>query len=135
MGTPPYGTNGTPTLWAAVNFGPTLGNVPRPVNNITILTAAGDYEVQPYDQMIAVKKTVPQATEIQLPDVALWMKHAYGGFPITIKDAGNNASSFNITILPFGSQTMDSLSTWTIIGDGGSVTFIPLEDLSGWQTL
>lgn len=124
--------NPSPFLWMNVDCGPSIGLVRRPMFAERILTAADDIIVVPFDFQVIVKKAVPAPTAVYLPDLALWMSREWGGMPLLIMDGGQNASTYNITITPFGSQTINLQPTWTIAADGGSVLLRPLVDRSGW---
>ena len=102
------------------------------------VTAAGNVTVASSDRTIVVKKTTPATTNVLLPDVTSW-----NGADLTIKDGGNNASTYPINVVPFGStQTIDGYNAsqlaggyFQIGGDGGSLTLRPLADKSGWVTV
>ncbi len=134
MSSPSTGILSTPTIYGKVDYGPTFGQVFRPVNTKRIVTAAGAVAILPFDVIVVVKQTVAAAFNLQLPDLALWMKQPYGGFDLIIK---NQNVGFDGTILPFAGQTIDTLAQ-LIIGageGGGGVILSPLNDLSGWITL
>ena len=122
----------SPTIYGKVDYGPTFGQVYRPLNTKRVVTAAGAVSVLTYDVFIIVAQTIPAAFNLQLPNLTLWMSQPYGGFDLTIK---NNNFGFDGTILPFGSQKIDGLAQMIIGGGPGSVTFSPLNDFSGWMTL
>lgn len=134
MSGPASGINSTPTIFGKVDFGPTFGLVYRPLNTKRIITAAGNVTIIPYDVIVIVKQTVPAAFNVQLPDLALWMTQPYGAFDLTIK---NQNVGFDATILPFGTQKIDTLASITVgAGQGeGGVILSPLNDLSGWITI
>lgn len=134
MSSPTTGIVSTPTIFGKVDYGPTFGQVWRPVNTKRIVTVAGNVTIIPYDVIVVVKQTVPGALNIQLPDLGLWMTQPYGGFDLIIK---NQNVGFDATILPFGSQKIDTLATLVLgAGEGGGgVILSPLNDFSGWITL
>lgn len=143
MSTPGQGSIlGSPIIYGRVDYGPTLGQVYRPINQRRIVTVAGNDTIQPFDVIVIYKKLVAATFSVQLPDLRLWMSLPYGGFDLTCKDGSGNASTFPITFLPFGaSQTIDGLNTaalapgFQLTGDNGSIIFSPLADMSGWITL
>lgn len=127
------------TRYTRVWAGPSIGWVEVPVATETMVTAAGDYQAVLGDVYILVNKTVPAANSVLLPDVALWVKgnmtQTFGvGFDrsLTITDYAGNASTNNITITPFGAQTINGFSSWTIGEAFSTVCLRPLSDLSGW---
>lgn len=71
------------------------------VNNVVVLTAAGNYVVISTDRYVVLNKTVGAATQITLPSSATI------GRIITVKDAKGDASSNNITVVPSGADTID----------------------------
>lgn len=134
MSSPASGLVSSPTIYGKVDYGPTFGQVYRPVNTKRIVTAAGNITIIPFDVIVVSKKTVAAAVSIQLPDLNLWMTQPYGGFDLIIK---NQNVGFDATILPFGAQTIDTLAS-LIVGSGeggGGVILSPLNDFSGWITL
>ena len=134
MSSPPFGLTSTPTLWGKVDYGPTIGNVFRPLNPKRIITVAGDVTIQPFDVIVIILQTIPAVLNVILPDLALWMTRAYGGFDLIIK---NGNVGFDATIVPFGAQKIDGLSS-LILGGGqgeGATIISPLNDKSGWLTL
>lgn len=136
MSTPGQGSIlGSSIIYGNVDFGPTFGKVYRPVSQQSIQTAAGDYTVQPFDMMLIFRKVVAASFAVLLPDLDLWMRLPYGGFPLTIKDGSYNSSGFPITLTPFGAQKIDTLSSWQIAQDGQMVILLPLTDRSGWTII
>jgi len=133
MSSPPSGIVSTPTLWGKVDYGPTFGNVFRPLNQKRIIAAAGDVTIQPFDVIVAVKQTVPGALNCFLPDLNLWMSFPYGGFDLILK---NQNAGYDMTIVPFGTQVIDELASLVLAGNiQGGVILSPLNDLSGWTSL
>lgn len=136
MSTPGAGSIiGSTIIYGDVDYGPTFGKVYRPVNQIRVVVAAGDYLVQPFDINLIFKKTVPAAFAVLLPDLDQWMRQPYGGFPLVIKDGAYNASTYPITLTPYGTQKVDTLASWSMAQDGVSVIVTPLQDRSGWTLL
>jgi hypothetical protein len=134
MSSPATGVLSTPTIYGKVDYGPTFGQVFRPVNTKRIITVAGDVTIIPFDVIVIVQQTVPAAFNLQLPDLALWMTQPYGGFDLILK---NFNIGFDMTVLPFGTQKIDTLASLVVgAAEGvGGVILSPLNDLSGWMTL
>jgi hypothetical protein len=136
---------GSPIIYGKVDFGPTFGQVYRPLNQRRIVTAAGNDTIQPYDCFIFYRKLVAAAFSVQLPDAAAWMSYPYGGFDLTCKDSAGVSQANPITFLPFGAvQTINGLNAaalagsgggWQLASDFGTIIFSPLADGSGWETL
>lgn len=124
----------TPTIYGAIDYGPTFGKVWRPLNTKRKVTAAGAVSVLPFDVFVIVQQTVPANWAMALPDLNLWMKQPYGGFDLTIK---NLNIGFAGTVTAFAGQTVDGLAS-IVIGDSqgvGATVLSPLDDLSGWISL
>jgi hypothetical protein len=75
-----------------------------------------------------------------LPDVRAWMREpfyqVYSPFEraIWVKDIGGLASMFTITIIPFGTQTIDGLPTLSIVMNRAIARLYPRTDLTGWYS-
>lgn len=85
--------------------------------NETIISAPGDYAVQPDDYIITVVKTVPEITTITLPAVPTESRS------IIVKDGQGEATDFNITIDGNG-QTIDDAPTLVMSVNWGSYEII-----------
>jgi hypothetical protein len=88
------------------------------VNNVTLLTGTGNYVVTSLDRYVVVEKTVPATIQVTLPSGATI------GRAICVKDGNGNALSFNITIVPSGSDTIDGASNLIINSNFGSIDLI-----------
>src|SRR5258708_16262543 len=137
MSTPGQGSIlGSPIIYAKVDYGPTFGQVYRPVNQRRIETVAGNDTVQPFDQMVIYKKTVPAAFSVILPDLNLWMAQPYGGFDLIFSDGKGDAATNPITFIPFGTQTIEGINANFIMNtNGGTLVFIPAVNRSGWTLI
>lgn len=134
MSSPASGVVSTPTIYGKVDYGPTFGQVWRPINPKRIVTAAGSVTILPFDVIVIIQQTIPGAFSVLLPNLALWMAQPYGGFDLILK---NRNFGFDMTVTPFGSQKIDGLSSLVSSGGqgDGAVVLSPLNDLSGWDTL
>lgn len=124
----------TPTIYGKVDYGPTFGNVWRPLNTKRIITAAGDVIVQDFDVYIIVQQTAPANFNLTMPDLTRWMKLPVGGFDLVVM---NKNIGFSGTLILPGGQKVDGQSSFAI-GDSqgvGAIVFSPLNDMSGWMTL
>ena len=54
------------------------------------------------------------------------------GLPLTVVDIGGNASNFNITILPYGTETIDGLASLTLSAPYGAYTLRPQLTVGKW---
>lgn len=122
---------------ARVYLGPTLGWVETQVRPTRNITTGGTTTLAAGDSVVLVN--VALAVTINLPDVAQWLKEvAYQPATaferaIWVKDIGGHAAVNNITITPFGTQTIDnSLASVVINTNLGFSRLYPLNDLSGW---
>lgn len=134
MSSPASGIVSTPTIYGKVDYGPTFGQVYRPLNQKRIVTAVGDVPIIPFDVIVIIQQSIAGAFNLILPDLRSWMSQPYGGFDLTLK---NRNFGFDMTVVPFGSQKIDGLSTLIASGGQGegAVVLSPLNDLSGWDTL
>lgn len=119
-------------LQGLISAGPSIGLIRRPIFNEREITDGGTTNVDPYDFLILLNAAAAQT--VQFPDVVQWMRQPWGQFPILVKDKGNNAGTYVKTVLPFGSQTIDGLASFSIQSDGGFGLFRPYSDLTGWMT-
>lgn len=93
-----------------------------------VITDDGDYTVGASDYYLVFDKTSDQTTEVTLPASV----ERVG--PITIKDGKGDAPSYNITITPDGSETIDGMSAWVLSFAYSGVTLVPRPDGNGWWT-
>ena len=121
-----------------VYLGPSLGWVEVQVKPQTAVTTA-TYTVAAGDSILLVNRA--GTVTISLPSVATWVKEsAYQpatGFEraLWIKDYGGNAASFNITVTPNGSDTIDGLAqSFTIVQNRQLLRLYPLNSLLGWYS-
>lgn len=117
-------------------MGPSLGYAMRMANKAQLIITTGTKEVDAGVGIIYVN--VAAVVTINLPDVAKWLAQQVQykanslETKLSIKDLGYHSSTFNITVTPFGAQTIDLLASFTIAQDGQWLDLIPLNDLSGW---
>ena len=82
------------------------------------------------DGSIAIVRTAPAATTINLPTVA-----SRNGAPLPISDWSTSVTEHTITIDPAGVETIQGLATIQIISTASqlaSITLYPSTDLNGW---
>ncbi len=134
MSSPASGIVSTPTIYGKVDYGPTFGNVYRPLNPKRIVIAAGSVTILPFDVIVIIQQTVPGAFAVLLPDLRQWMTQPYGGFDLILK---NRNFGFDMMVTPSGTQKIDGLSSLVASGGQGegAVVLSPLNDMSGWDTL
>ncbi len=91
-------------------------------------TAAGTVTITNDDaDIIVVKKTVGEATPVELPDPSTSTK------PVRIVDGKYDAATNNITITSLGtSKTIMGGASYVIDSNGASIKLTPLDDGSGW---
>ena len=134
---PDLDQGGTTNQHTRVYRGPTLGWADVFVKPALLVTTTGTTTLSDGVTMVFVK--VAATVNIQLPDVSKWMQQNFNrpdpGFDgsIWIKDLGGNAATFNITVTPFGTQSIDLLAqAFTIVEARQLLRLYPLNDLSGW---
>lgn len=124
--------------WIRVYRGPSLGWSMVQVKPPRNVTAAGTTILTAGDSIVYVN--VAGLVTIQLPLVATWLKenanqpaNAYEG-AIWVKDLGGNAAAFNITVSPFGTDTIDLLAqSFTIVQNRQLLRLYPYS-LTGWMS-
>lgn len=90
---------------------------------VRTVTAAGTVTVLASDGVIAINKTVPEATTVQLLPIA-------SAPNVIIKDLAGNAATYPITITPSGAETVDGLASLTLNVGFSSVSLRP--GAGGW---
>lgn len=91
--------------------------------------SASTYTVDVSDDIVFVTRTASGTCTVTLPSAVLFV-----GRMLTITDAGNNASSNNITISRSGSDTIKGAATsLTISTDSGAVILAP--NGTDWQVM
>jgi hypothetical protein len=91
---------------------------------IVVKTDAGAVNVGEFDGIILINKGTPEATTINLPA----SDSKIGA--VKIVDFAGNAGTYNITLVPSGSDVINGQTEWVIAGDGGSVVLDPVT--GGW---
>lgn len=93
-----------------------------------VITADGDHTVAESEYFLVFNKVSDQATEVILPASAGRER------PLAIKDGKGDAPTYNITITPDGSETIDGLDEWKLTFSGQGIILIPRADGLGWWT-
>jgi hypothetical protein len=128
---------GLPYQGVQTYLGPTLGwvqNWVRPERTYT----SSPINVTSRDSVILIDEQNP--VTVNLPDVSAWMREPfyqiYSPFEraIWIKDIGGYGGAFNITIVPFGSQTIDGQPTFVMVMNRAIARLYPRNDLTGWYS-
>jgi len=129
--------SGNPEHRVRAYLGPSLGWKEVFAKPQQFITAAGTTTLAPGSGLVLVN--VAGSVTINLPDVIAWVNEVATqpatAFEraIVIKDLGGNAGTFPITVVPFGTQRIDSVTGNFSIGvRGQAIDLIPLDDLSGW---
>ena len=83
-------------------------------------TSSNAYAVLATDGVVLSTGSLTAETTVTIPSALI----AVSGYRIIIKDAGFNASTYNLTIATEGAETIDSNSSFIINGDGDSLTLV-----------
>lgn len=115
-----YFTSATAGALATItSFGRNLltsqGQIGRAVRRVT---AAGDVTVDAdTDDIIVIDKSTPAATAVNFPATPAT------GLNITVKDGGNNCSTYNITLTP-NAENIEGAATYVMNVDSQSVEVV-----------
>lgn len=90
-----------------------------------LVTAAGAVIGLGSDGDILINKTVPAVTWVTLPAASVAIR------PISVVDYAGNAFTYNITVFPSGSETINGAPSALISQDNGALTFYPIAG-TGW---
>jgi hypothetical protein len=132
---------GTPIQFANVYLGPSLGWQFLPVTPELFVTTPGPLIVPAFASRVLL--TVAGVTPITLPSVAEWMtaqganglvqNNAAFDRSIWIKDLAYSASSGSpIVVQGSGTDTVDGLSSFSIVTAGQLVRLCPMTSKDGW---
>lgn len=117
MSSPASGVVSSPTIYGKVDYGPTFGNVYRPLNTKRFISQDGGVvNVIPYDVILVIFSLSLSPITFQLPDLRLWNTQPYGGFDLIVKYLGTT----DLLILPFSGQRIDGLTSIIIGGSEGT---------------
>jgi hypothetical protein len=105
-----------------------LSAVVSAASNEETVTAAGDITIGLTETYIRLNKTVPAASNIVLPASA-----TRNGLELIVKDVAGNAATYNFTFVPFGSETIDGLSSY--VGTMNFQTIRLKPRTGGWDVL
>lgn len=104
----------------------------------TILTTGPSYAAQLSDSRIILNATGTPVTAVTLPSVALWVASVFRQLQppfdnsLWIKDLAGVAGANNVVITPFGTQKIDTLSSFQLVSNHALIRLYPVSDLSGW---
>ena len=120
-------------------LGPSVGWVWTPEDNVLPVTTAGTTTLLQGTTLVQVN--VNGAVTVQLPSAKASVTAPAGALPgtflalpITVVDIGGFAAAHNITIRPFGTETIMSLSSIAITAAYGGFTLTPNITSGGWNT-
>lgn len=128
---------GSNCQWVKTYMGPTLGWMMLPVVPELEVVSAAALTLSPYTSRVLLKAAVKA---IQLPSVSQWMLASLPAAntsafdrSIWIKDYVGQASVGSpIVITPNGTDTIDGLTSFSIINAQDLIRLYPLTDLTGW---
>lgn len=128
---------GSVRQWVRRFLGPSVGWVLSPDDNVVPITTAGTTTVLVGTTLVTVN--VNGDVTVQLPSAKAPTNATPGalpgkslGLPITVVDIGGHAATHNVTILPFGTETIMGLASVTISNDFGAMSLIPNLTAGGW---
>lgn len=87
------------------------------VKNVTVFTASSNYVATSTDRYVVVKKAVAAVTQVTLPAATI-------GRLISIVDGAGNSSTYNITVVPSGSDTIDNSSNYVISTNNSTLNLL-----------
>lgn len=119
-----------------------LANLPDGLNPLSLLDGNFSGLLQPTPTLITLAGTdlvpvgsfgdilvnAPGPVTLQLPPASLRTAGA-----VSVINTGGNASTYNITLLPFGAETIMGLPSLVISVDWGAWTVYPIST-GGWYT-
>lgn len=106
-------------VWNQVAISSLIGSA----QSVQIITS-GDCIVQPNDGLIIINKTVGAQTAVTLPASAAKVGK------VKIVDFKGDASTNNITVTPYGSETFNGGATsWVLSADTASAVFDPISGI------
>ena len=128
---------GSNCQWTKVYLGPTLGWAMLPIVPELEITSAAALTIPAYASRVLLKAAVKA---IALPSVSQWMlatlplaNTAAFDRSLWIKDyVGDASSGAPIVVTPNGSDTIDGLSSYSIITPNDLLKLYPLTDTTGW---
>lgn len=85
---------------------------------VRVITVAGDVTVLETDQIIVMRKTTPQVTNINLLPTPI------SGQWLSVKDGSGNAFSFPITLVPTSGTMIDNLTTYVMDANKQAVRIV-----------
>lgn len=127
---------GTFRQWVKLWLGPSVGFVWAMDNSLLRVDAAGTVDVNRSVSLIMVNMN--GTVTLNLPSSKANSAGAgvipgdFTSRPLQIMDVGGFAFVHPITIVPFGSETIDSLPSLQIATAYGAFTLFPLIETGGW---
>jgi hypothetical protein len=126
--------------WQRVYFGPSLGWLDIPGQNVQPITAAGTYTIDASINIVEV--AVAGAVTIILPSCVFpaagpqALTRLFAANPITVVDVGGFAASNNIAIQPNNvGETVMGLASIKITTAYGGFTLQPVSALKTWTSI
>jgi hypothetical protein len=126
--------------WERVYFGPSIGWLDIPGQNVQPITAPGTYAIDPSINIVEV--SVAGAVTIVLPSCQFpaagpqAQPRLFASNPVTIVDVGGNAATNNITINPNNvAETVMGLTSIKIVTNYGGFTLQPVAAQKTWTSI
>lgn len=131
---------GTFRQWTKLWMGPSIGWVPAPDNSVLKVSAAGTATLNLSTTLVEVAVNA-DGVVIQLPSAKASAAGAgpnpgtFVSRPVIVIDSGGFAYTHNITIKPFGDETIDSLTQIAITTNFGAYVLNPNITDGGWTLI
>lgn len=128
---------GTFRQWVNLWMGPSIGWVPAPDNSVLDVRTAGTATLNLSTTLVRVYVNA-DGVIIQLPSAKASQAGAgpnpgtFAARTVIVLDSGGFAGVHNITIRPFGTETIDSLNSIAITSAFGAYALNPNIELGGW---
>jgi hypothetical protein len=127
--------SGTFREWVNTYLGPSIGWIMLQAGSVIRLTVGGTYTAEVGVPNFLFYGNTPLTFRLLSVIPTQGTPYRYGQQPIRIVDAGGHAGSANITIQPFGSETINGAGSIVINTNFGALNLLPDPLIPGWVTV